>query len=75
MADDDPARKADQHRRADLAGIGAAQLVMDILGAYAHALPCRRGGQRSANRCEAHERRADHPHDVGDIGPSGDGRR
>ena len=36
VADDHPVGQADQHRRADLAGVGALQLVMDVLGADAH---------------------------------------
>ena len=33
VADDDPVREAGQHRRRDLAGVGALELVMDVLGA------------------------------------------
>ena len=32
VADDDPCREADEHRRRDLAGVRALQLVMDVLG-------------------------------------------
>ena len=59
----------DQHRRPDLAGVGAAQLVMDVLGADADASPGRRWPQRIADGGEADERRADDPLDVGHLGP------
>ena len=33
VADDDPAREADEHRGGDLAGVRAGRLVVDVLGA------------------------------------------
>ena len=59
VADDDPRREPGQHRRRDLAGVGARQLVMDVLGADRRRPD--RLGERVADRREAHERRADHP--------------
>ena len=57
VADDDPRRQADQHRRGDLARVGAGQLVMDVLGPDARrrrpTSPGRRGrrpGTRTAGR-------------------------
>ena len=35
VPDDDPGRQADEHRRGDLAGVRARELVMDVLGADA----------------------------------------
>ena len=37
VADDDPVGQPDEHRRGDLAGVGALQLVVDVLGADADA--------------------------------------
>ena len=53
VADDHPGREADEHRRGDLAGVRAGQLVMDVLGADGDV-----GivvGQRVAHGREAHD--------------------
>ena len=57
VADDDPRREPDEHRGRDLAGVGALELVMDVLGADRRrrdrSRPARRGprrGRRTAGR-------------------------
>ena len=61
----------DEHRRRDVAGVGAGELVVDVLGADPDVGPL---GQRVADRGEAHERRADDPRDARDAGPARDRR-
>ena len=57
VADDDPGRQPGEHRGGDLAGVGAGQLVMDVLGADRDlriaprpARPGPRPGRRTAGR-------------------------
>ena len=57
-------READEHRRGDLAGVRALQLVMDVLGPDPDVRV--RSGQRVTDRGQADERRADDPGDAGD---------
>ena len=51
VADDDPGREPDQHRRRDLAGVRAGQLVVDVLGADADVRV--RVGERVADHRQA----------------------
>ena len=70
VADDDPVREAGEHRRRDLAGVRALELVMDVLGADPDV---RVGlGERVADRGEADERRADDPGHAGHPRPRRD---
>ena len=70
VADDDPGREALEHRRGDLPGERAGELVMDVLGADRRR-PGRRG-EGVANGSEADERRAEHPGDPGLARPRRD---
>ncbi len=65
VSDDDPGREADEHRRGDLAGVGAAA-VRGGRSRRADPDAGGRSGQGVANRAEAHQRWADHPGDAGD---------
>ena len=62
VADDDPAREPVEHRRADVAGERAGDLVVDVLGADGDVLA--RVRERVADGGEADERRADDPLDA-----------
>ena len=63
VADDDPGREAGEHRRRDLAGVRALELVVDGLRADRDGRVSL--GERLTDCREADERRADHPHDAG----------
>ena len=72
MTDDRPGGEAGEHRGADLAGVGPGKLVVDVLGAQRDVAAGRLGGQRVADRGEAHERRAEDPDDAGLVRSAGD---
>ncbi len=72
VADDDPRREPGQHRCRDLAGVGALEFVVDVLGADRDVRIELR--ERVADRGETDERRADHPDHARHPGPRRDRR-
>ena len=70
VADDDPVGEPDQHGRRDLAGVGALQLVVDVLRPDLDVGV--RLGERVADRREGDEGRTDHPDDPVPPRPSRD---
>ena len=70
VAHDDPACQVDEHRRGDVTGVCASQLVMDVLGANGDVRIGR--GEGIADGSEGDEWRADDASDALDPGSTGD---